>query len=211
VGSPSAAFYQKTHPWNRMGIRYPVGARFPGMTGGNRPPRRARFPGWRLPARQAASFSLQERISCSFPAAAGAIGYHRRLVPPSRRKCRRAPGAPRKEPPLKLVIAIVKPNKVDDVHAALVDVGVRGMTVSEVRGYGRQKGHKEIYRGAEYQIDFVPKSKVEVAVDDAEVARVLEAIARSAHTGKIGDGKVFVLDLAEALRIRTGETGPSAL
>ncbi len=112
---------------------------------------------------------------------------------------------------MKFVIAIVKPNKVDDVHQALVAVGVRGMTVSEVRGYGRQKGHKEIYRGAEYEIDFVPKAKIEIAVDDAEIVRVVEAIRRSASTGKIGDGKIFVLDLAEAVRIRTGESGPSAL
>ena len=112
---------------------------------------------------------------------------------------------------MKFVIAIVKPNKVDDVHAALTTVGIRGMTVSEVKGYGRQKGHTEIYRGAEYQIDFVPKSKIEVAVDDAEIHRVVEAITRSASTGKIGDGKIFVLDLQEAIRIRTGETGPAAL
>ena len=112
---------------------------------------------------------------------------------------------------MKFVIAIVKPNKVDDVHAALTAVGVRGMTVSEVKGYGRQKGHTEIYRGAEYQIDFVPKSKIEIAIDDAEVHRVLEAITRSASTGKIGDGKIFVLDLAEAIRIRTGDTGSAAL
>ncbi len=112
---------------------------------------------------------------------------------------------------MKFVIAIVKPNKVDDVHEALVQLGVSGMTVSEVRGYGRQKGHKEIYRGAEYDIAFVPKSKIEVAVDDVDVRRVVEAIARTANTGKIGDGKIFVLDLAEVLRIRTGETGPSAL
>ncbi len=112
---------------------------------------------------------------------------------------------------MKFVIAIVKPNKVDDVHEALVQLGVSGMTVSEVRGYGRQKGHKEIYRGAEYDIAFVPKSKIEVAVDDVDVRRVVESIARTANTGKIGDGKIFVLDLAEVLRIRTGETGPSAL
>jgi nitrogen regulatory protein P-II 2 len=112
---------------------------------------------------------------------------------------------------VKFVIAIVKPDKVDDVHAALTAVGVRGMTVSEVKGYGRQKGHTEIYRGAEYQIDFVPKSKIEIAIDDAEVHRVLEAITRSASTGKIGDGKIFVLDLAEAIRIRTGDTGSAAL
>jgi len=112
---------------------------------------------------------------------------------------------------LKFVIAIVKPNKVDDVHNALVALGVKGMTVSEVRGYGRQRGHKEIYRGAEYQIDFVPKAKIETAVDDAEVQRVVEAIGRSASTGKIGDGKIFVFELAEAIRIRTGETGSAAL
>ncbi len=112
---------------------------------------------------------------------------------------------------MKFVIAIVKPNKVDDVHAALSSIGVKGMTVSDVKGYGRQKGHTEIYRGAEYQIDFVPKSKIEIAIDDAEVHRVVEAITRSASTGKIGDGKIFVIDLAEAIRIRTGETGSSAL
>ena len=112
---------------------------------------------------------------------------------------------------MKFVIAIVKPNKVDDVHNALVALGVKGMTVSEVRGYGRQRGHKEIYRGAEYQIDFVPKAKIETAVDDAEVQRVVEAIGRSASTGKIGDGKIFVFELAEAIRIRTGETGSAAL
>ena len=112
---------------------------------------------------------------------------------------------------MKFVIAIVKPNKVDEVHTALSAVGVKGMTVSEVKGYGRQKGHTEIYRGAEYQIDFVPKSKIEIAVDDAEIHLVLDAIRRSAGTGKIGDGKIFVLDLEQALRIRTGETGPSAL
>ena len=112
---------------------------------------------------------------------------------------------------MKFVIAIVKPNKVDDVHNALVALGVKGMTVSEVRGYGRQRGHKEIYRGAEYQIDFMPKAKIEVAVDDVEVQRVVETIVRTANTGKIGDGKIFVLELAEAMRVRTGERGPDAL
>jgi nitrogen regulatory protein P-II 2 len=112
---------------------------------------------------------------------------------------------------VKYIIAIVKPNKVDDVHSALATLGVQGMTVSEVHGYGRQRGHKEIYRGAEYQIDFVPKAKIEVAVDDADIQRVVEAITRSVHTGKIGDGKIFVLDLMEAVRIRTGEAGSSAL
>ncbi len=112
---------------------------------------------------------------------------------------------------MKFVIAIVKPSKLQDVHAALAAVGVKGMTVTDVRGYGRQKGHTEIYRGAEYQIDFVPKSKIEIAVDDAEVQRVVETIARTANSGKIGDGKIFVLDLLEAMRVRTGETGSAAL
>jgi nitrogen regulatory protein P-II 2 len=112
---------------------------------------------------------------------------------------------------MQFVIAIVKPNKVEDVHNALATLGVQGMTVSEVRGYGRQKGHTEVYRGAEYQIDFVPKAKIEVAVDDALAPQVVEAIARAARTGRIGDGKIFVVELSEALRIRTGETGPSAL
>ncbi len=112
---------------------------------------------------------------------------------------------------MKFIIAIVKPSKVDAVHEELVRLGVSGMTVSEVRGYGRQKGHKEIYRGAEYDIAFVPKCKIEIAIDDGDTRRVVDTIARTANTGKIGDGKVFVLDLAEVLRIRTGETGPSAL
>lgn len=112
---------------------------------------------------------------------------------------------------MKFVIAIVKPNKVEDVHSALQNVGVKGMTVSDVKGFGRQKGHTEIYRGAEYQIDFVPKSKIEIAIDDAQIHQVVEAIQRAASTGKIGDGKVFVLDLQEAIRIRTGESGTAAL
>ena len=112
---------------------------------------------------------------------------------------------------MKWVIAIVKPAKVEEVHTALSALGVKGMTVSEVRGYGRQKGHTEVYRGAEYKIYFVPKSKIEVAVDDVEVARVVDTIRRAASTGKIGDGKIFVLDLAEAIRVRTGESGPAAL
>jgi nitrogen regulatory protein P-II 2 len=112
---------------------------------------------------------------------------------------------------MKFVIAIVKPNRADEVRAALSTVGVKGMTVTEARGYGRQKGHTEIYRGAEYKIDFVPKIKIELAVDDAELQGVLDAIGRTAKTGKIGDGKIFVLDLVEAVRIRTGETGSDAL
>jgi nitrogen regulatory protein PII len=112
---------------------------------------------------------------------------------------------------MKFVIAVVKPNRVEDVREALAGVGVKGMTVSEVKGYGRQKGHTEIYRGAEYKIDFTPKSKIEVAVDDAEVPGVIEAIARASRSGRIGDGKIFVLELVETMRIRTGETGPDAL
>jgi nitrogen regulatory protein P-II 2 len=112
---------------------------------------------------------------------------------------------------MKYVIAIVKPNRVDEVRAALTALGVKGMTISEVRGYGRQKGHTEIYRGAEYQIDFVPKTKIEIAVDDAELPRVLDAIQRGARSGKVCDGKIFVLELVETVRIRTGETGSAAL
>jgi nitrogen regulatory protein PII len=112
---------------------------------------------------------------------------------------------------MKYVIAIVKPSRLDEVRRALSDIGVKGMTLSEAKGYGRQKGHTEIYRGAEYQIDFVPKSKVELAIDDEQLQPVLEAITRTAKTGKIGDGKIFVLDLAETIRIRTGETGSAAL
>jgi len=112
---------------------------------------------------------------------------------------------------MKYVIAVVKPNRIEDVHQAVSILGVKGMTVSEVRGYGRQKGHTEIYRGAEYQIDFVPKMKIEIAIDDVDAQRVVDAIRRSANTGKIGDGKIFVLDLGDAVRIRTGESGCAAL
>jgi len=112
---------------------------------------------------------------------------------------------------MKLITAIIKPFKIDDVKEALKAAGVQGMTVSEVRGFGRQKGHTEIYRGAEYQIDFLPKTKVEVAVADALADRAVEAIERAARTDKIGDGKIFVLDLASATRIRTGEAGEDAL
>lgn len=112
---------------------------------------------------------------------------------------------------MKFVIAIVRPNRADEVRQALTEVGVRGMTVTEAKGYGRQKGHTEIYRGAEYRIDFVPKVKIEVAIDDAELNAVVEAITRATRTGKIGDGKIFVFDLEEAIRIRTGERGREAL
>lgn len=112
---------------------------------------------------------------------------------------------------MKLVMAIVKPFKVEDVKEALRDVGVAGLTVSEARGFGRQRGHTEVYRGAEYQVDFVPKSRIEVMVDDDQVDGVIDAIVKSARTGKIGDGKVAVLPLEDVVRIRTGEQGPDAL
>ena len=112
---------------------------------------------------------------------------------------------------MKLVTAIIKPFRLDDVRNALAEVGVNGMTVTEVKGFGRQRGHTELYRGAEYVVDFLPKSKVEVAVSDDLVERVLEAITNAAKTGKVGDGKIFVTDLHQALRIRTGETGDNAL
>jgi nitrogen regulatory protein P-II 2 len=112
---------------------------------------------------------------------------------------------------MQMVIAIIKPFKLDDVRAALADVGVQGITVTEVKGFGRQKGHTELYRGAEYVVDFLPKVKLELAVDDEQVDRVVEAITETARTGKIGDGKIFVLELGQAMRIRTGEAGSRAL
>ncbi len=112
---------------------------------------------------------------------------------------------------MKLIEAIIKPFKLDEVKDALLEIGIQGMTVSEVKGFGRQKGHKETYRGQEYTIEFVPKVKVEVAVPDSQVQRVLDTITRTAKTGSIGDGKIFVRDLEMAVRIRTGETGDTAL
>ena len=112
---------------------------------------------------------------------------------------------------MKLVEAIIKPFKLDEVKDALLEIGIQGMTVTEVKGFGRQKGHKETYRGTEYTIEFVPKVKVELAVADGKVQRVIETISRTAKTGSIGDGKIFVRDLSEAVRIRTGETGETAL
>jgi nitrogen regulatory protein P-II 2 len=114
-------------------------------------------------------------------------------------------------PSMKMVIAIIKPFKLDDVRSALADVGVQGITVTEVKGFGRQKGHTELYRGAEYVVDFLPKVKLELAVDDDQVDRVVEAIIETARTGKIGDGKIFVSELGQAVRIRTGEAGSRAL
>lgn len=112
---------------------------------------------------------------------------------------------------MKLITAIIKPFKLDDVREALSEVGVQGMTVTEVKGFGRQKGHTELYRGAEYVVDFLPKVKIEAAIDDALQDQVIEAISKSANTGKVGDGKIFVTSLEEAVRIRTGETGPGAV
>lgn len=112
---------------------------------------------------------------------------------------------------MKLVSAIIKPFKLDDVREALAEAGVQGMTVIEVKGFGRQKGHTELYRGAEYVVDFLPKLKIEVAVDDDRAEAVIEAIGQAANSGKIGDGKIFVFDLEHVQRIRTGETGPEAL
>ena len=112
---------------------------------------------------------------------------------------------------MKFVTAIIKPFKLDDVRDALAEVGVKGVTVTEVKGFGRQKGHTELYRGAEYVVDFLPKVKIEVAIEDAMLERVIEAITKAARTDKIGDGKIFVTDLAQVVRIRTGETGKDAL
>jgi nitrogen regulatory protein PII len=112
---------------------------------------------------------------------------------------------------MKLVTAIVKPFKLDDVREAISEIGIDGLTVTEVKGFGRQKGHTELYRGAEYQVDFLPKVKLEIAVQDDQVERLVEAIVGAAKTGKIGDGKVFVYDLQQAVRIRTGEVDNEAL
>ena len=112
---------------------------------------------------------------------------------------------------MKIVIAVIKPFKLDEVREALSEIGVAGITVTEVKGFGRQKGHTELYRGAEYVVDFLPKVKIEVAVTDDKLDPAIEAITKAAHTGKIGDGKVFITSLDQAIRIRTGETGKDAL
>lgn len=112
---------------------------------------------------------------------------------------------------MKLVTAIIKPFKLDAVREALSEIGVQGITVTEVKGFGRQKGHTELYRGAEYVVDFLPKTKLEVAVGDAQVDSVVESITKTAHSGKIGDGKIFISALEQVIRIRTGETGEDAL
>lgn len=112
---------------------------------------------------------------------------------------------------MKFITAIIKPFKLDDVREALSDIGVQGITVTEVKGFGRQKGHTELYRGAEYVVDFLPKIKIEIAVNDDLLDQTLETIANTANSGKIGDGKIFVTELTEVIRIRTGETGPEAV
>ncbi|NRA85518.1 MAG: P-II family nitrogen regulator [Gammaproteobacteria bacterium] len=112
---------------------------------------------------------------------------------------------------MKMINAIIKPFKLDNVREAISEIGVEGITVSEIRGFGRQKGHTELYRGAEYQVDFLPKVKIEIACKAEDVDRIIEAITNAAHTGKIGDGKIFVYDLERAVRIRTGETDIEAL
>ena len=112
---------------------------------------------------------------------------------------------------MKMITAIVKPFKLDDVREAVAEVGVQGITVTEVKGFGRQRGHTELYRGAEYVVDFLPKAKIELAVADDLVEQVVEAITKAAHTGKIGDGKIFVASIEQAIRIRTGETGAEAV
>jgi nitrogen regulatory protein PII len=112
---------------------------------------------------------------------------------------------------MKLITAIIKPFKLDDARKVVADIGVQGLTVTEVRGFGRQRGHTEIYRGAEYSVEFVPKAKIEIAVPDALVDQVIEAIMNTARTGKVGDGKIFVLDLEQVVRIRTGEQGEEAI
>ena len=112
---------------------------------------------------------------------------------------------------MKLITAIIKPFKLDDVRQAVADMGIQGITVTEVKGFGRQRGHTELYRGAEYVVDFLPKTKVEMAVADEIVEQVIEAISNTARTGKIGDGKIFITSLEEVIRMRTGETGPEAV
>ena len=112
---------------------------------------------------------------------------------------------------MKIVTAIIKPFKLDDVRAALADIGIQGMTVSEVKGFGRQKGHTELYRGAEYQVEYIPKVKLEIAIEESRVDAVTDAIIGAANTGKIGDGKIFITALENVIRIRTNESGPTAL
>ncbi len=112
---------------------------------------------------------------------------------------------------MRKIEAVIKPHKLEEVKNALNGIGIKGMTVTEVKGYGRQKGHKEIYRGAEYQVDFIPKIKIEIVIEKDQADRVIETIMKSARTGKIGDGKIFIIPVEEVIRIRTGEQGPDAI
>jgi len=142
------------------------------------------------------------------------IGGGRRRRPTSSNpgpSCRPAEEVVTQGKTMKMITAIIKPFKLDDVRQAVADIGIQGITVTEVKGFGRQRGHTELYRGAEYVVDFLPKAKIELAVDDDVVEQVVEAIANTARTGKIGDGKIFVTELIQAIRIRTGETGAEAV
>ena len=112
---------------------------------------------------------------------------------------------------MKLITAIIKPFKLDDVREALGEIGVKGLTITEVKGFGRQKGHTELYRGAEYMVDFLPKLKVEVAVTDEMVPQLIDSLTKAAYTGKVGDGKIFITNVEQVIRVRTGETGPDAI
>lgn len=112
---------------------------------------------------------------------------------------------------MKKIEAVIKPYRLDEVKEALAEIGISGMTVSEVKGYGRQKGHSELYRGAEYTVDFLPKIKIELVVDDAQVEQIVQTVSEAAHTGKIGDGKIFISDIEQVIRIRTGESGSEAI
>jgi nitrogen regulatory protein PII len=156
------------------------------------------------------------RCGCSAAVHGGAAGCGAAAAPvdstPWHEICKipRARASP-PETNMKLVTAIIKPFKLDDVRAALSDIGVSGMTVTEVKGFGRQRGHTELYRGAEYVVDFVPKTRIEVAVRSDLVDQVIEAIIKSAKTGKVGDGKIFITDIDRVIRIRTGETDDAAL
>ena len=132
-------------------------------------------------------------------------------MPPAVGAASRTIAIPKMETRMKLIMAIIKPFKLDEVRESLTALGVQGLTVSEVKGFGRQKGQTEIYRGAEYSVSFLPKVKIEVVTDDGRVDQIVEAISKAANTGRIGDGKIFVLDVASAMRIRTGETGAEAL
>jgi nitrogen regulatory protein P-II 2 len=137
-----------------------------------------------------------------------------RAIRPWHGSCIEVPGHFHRPPEtdrMKLITAVIKPFKLDEVRQAIADIGVQGVTVTEVQGFGRQRGHTELYRGAEYRVDFLPKTKVEIAVDDTIVEQVIEAITNVARTGKIGDGKIFVTQLDQAVRIRTGESGVEAV